>query len=55
MGDISSYPFVDQCSTSSYGRVSNINDGDSARNAGPLHINLILGRRYTRTELALKK
>ena len=25
-----------QCSTSSYGRVSYINDGDSARNAGPL-------------------
>lgn len=36
MGDISSCPFVDQCSTSSYGRVSYINDGDSARNAGPL-------------------
>ena len=36
MGDISSCPFVDQCSTSSYGRISYIIDGDSARNAGPL-------------------
>lgn len=29
-------PFADQCSTSSYSRVSYINDGDSTRNAGPL-------------------
>ena len=36
MGDISSCPFADQCSTSSYGRVSYINDGDSSRNAGAL-------------------
>lgn len=36
MGDIDSCPFREQCSTSKYGRVSYINDGDSARFAGPI-------------------
>lgn len=36
MGDIESCPHQNQCSTSKYGRVSYINDGDSARNSGPV-------------------
>lgn len=36
MGDIESCPHQDICSTSSYGRVAYVNDGDSARFAGPV-------------------
>lgn len=36
MGRIDHCPFQDECSTSSYGRVIYVNDGDSARNTGPL-------------------
>lgn len=36
MGKITSCPFRDSCSTSSYGRTVYVADGDDARNAGPL-------------------
>lgn len=36
MGKISSCPFQDTCSTSSYGRTVYVNDGDDAKNAGPI-------------------
>ena len=35
-GKITSCPFQDECSTSSYGRTVYVNDGDEARNNGPL-------------------
>ncbi|MBP3870401.1 MAG: transposase [Faecalicoccus sp.] len=36
MGKVDSCPLKDQCSSSDYGRVVYINDGDDARNGGPL-------------------
>lgn len=36
MGKIDKCPYADECSTSSYGRVIYINDGDDIRNGGPI-------------------
>ena len=55
MGDISSCPFVDQRSTSSYGSVSYINDGDFARNAGPLSYKSVTWKKICRNRTSTER